>query len=192
MARRSYLPFVIGIVLSVLTGPGWQPLPAAAQGVARDGGIRVSARQSLVITVPATIHQVTCEDTQIAEAVLVSSGDPQRAQVLIHGRSPGNTQLILWTGDTGQPMPITVGAAQEQAPTAALQLVVNGFRILKVTGTLRRVAIGDEAVAGVMVLPAEKPEDRSVSLLVDGRSPGVTNLLIWTGHQVDSLKVAVH
>lgn len=191
MVRRGYFAFLIAL-LSLLTGIGsWQEQPAAAQGTLKESGIRVNARQSLVVTVPANVREVTSEDDQIAEAILVNSGDPQRAQVLIHGRTPGSTRLILWTGQTGQPMAVTVAAAQETAPAAALQLVVNGFRIIKVAGVLRRVAVGDEAVAGVMVLPAEKPEDHSVSLLIDGRSPGVTNVLIWTGRQVDSLKVAV-
>lgn len=187
--RKSWLGLALGALLALTPVAG---LAAPTAGRAQqEVGLRVAARQSLVMTLPAGVDQVSCDDTEVAEVVLVATGDQRRAQVLIHGRAAGSTRLILWSGGHGQALALTVTAPQEQAPASALQIGLNSFRIIKVTASLSRIAIGDESVAGVMVLPAEQPNERTVSLLIDGRAPGVTNILIWTPKGVDSLKVAV-
>ena len=105
MFIASYRKLICGAVIGCLGTGVLGSRPTAAAGGTRESGIRIAAHQSLVITVPAGVQQVSSDDPQVAEAVLVSSGDSQRCQVLIHGRSPGNTRLILWNGGSGQVMP---------------------------------------------------------------------------------------
>ncbi len=81
-----------GMILLVLiaapgrvdSGPAVQTTPAARE-------LRVTAGKSLVLDSPVNVIRVAVASAEVAEAVAVTP-----REVLINGKSPGETSLIVW------------------------------------------------------------------------------------------------
>jgi pilus assembly protein CpaC len=85
--------------------PGWRPLAfalaavLACSGAARAGqpsNISLQSGNSLVVRVP-DLRRIAVGDGKIAGVVSVGN-----SEVLISGRAPGQTTVILWSGSSGQ------------------------------------------------------------------------------------------
>ncbi|WP_258002208.1 type II and III secretion system protein family protein [Burkholderia sp. WAC0059] len=69
------------------------------------------------------------------------------------------------------------GAAAGAPQTIAL--AVGAQEPLAAGGNLVRVAVGDPAVADVLVIRATRPGEKGGGLLLVGKSPGTTSLMLW-------------
>ncbi|MFP6558703.1 type II and III secretion system protein family protein [Paraburkholderia sp. B3] len=59
----------------------------------------------------------------------------------------------------------------------AVELTVGEQRTLPVSGALRRIAVGDPSIADVMIVRG----DRRGGVLLVGKAPGTTNVMLWDG-----------
>ncbi len=82
------------IVLALLGG-----LPAAAGDDAPPARLAVGVGKSLVVDSPVTLERISLANAEVAEAVAVNP-----REVLINGKAPGETSLILWQRGGGRVM----------------------------------------------------------------------------------------
>ncbi len=80
-------------VLAICLG---SPLPGQAQGdlqvqAVSAGGVNVTVDRSVVIDSPSAIDRVSVANGKLADAVVISP-----REILLNGKSPGNTSLIVW------------------------------------------------------------------------------------------------
>lgn len=78
---------------------------------------------------------------------------------------------------------VATGAAAQ-----TLELAVGEQRTLAVAGALQRIAIGDPAVADVLLVRG----DRRHGVLLVGKSPGTTNVMLWEAGNATPRSIAVN
>ena len=108
-----------------------------ASGLNANGGINLMVNRSTVITTKTPYKQVHVAAPDIAEPILLEGSK----QVLINGKKPGPTQLIIWDGDGhSQVIEVVVGfdlrgldsQLKEMFPKAAVKVdIANGTIVLR-------------------------------------------------------------
>ncbi|PXX14411.1 pilus assembly protein CpaC [Paraburkholderia tropica] len=83
--------------------------------------------------------------------------------------------------------PSSAGSPDAGAPAGTVDITVGEQRTLPVTGALTRVAVGDPAVADVLVVRG----DRRGGLLLVGKGAGTTTVMLWEGGVQRSFTVNV-
>ena len=159
------------------SGPGPQPTDAAAQTEASQKWT-VTVGKSLVLDSPLPIDRVSVADPNLADAVAVNP-----REVLINGKLPGETSLIVWQNNGSrtiydlvvQVSPLKLEAAREQIarefPGEAISISMdNDTAFLRgavkdVTAAGRVVAIASTLGKTVNLLRVEAPAAESQILV---------------------------
>lgn len=77
----------------------WTALPGACADDARPGALVVSVGKSLILDTPADLRRVSVAKGDTAEALAVNP-----REVLINGKAPGETTVIIWQQDGARTM----------------------------------------------------------------------------------------
>ena len=72
----------------------WGVLPAVCASDAPTGNLSVTVGKSLILDTPSDLRRVSVANGDVAEALAVTP-----REVLINGKAPGETTVILWQQD---------------------------------------------------------------------------------------------
>jgi len=87
--------------------------------------------------------------------------------------------LLGLVGQAGAARTTNGAPTEREASRATVSLAVGEQRQIDAEGPLARVAIGDPAVADVLVMKGDENR-RAGGVLLVGKAPGATNLMVWS------------
>lgn len=145
--------------------------------------ITLSAGHSSIVTVGLDVSAVSSGDSGVVDAQVVNN-----RQVLLNAKRAGTTELVLWdpqdristyrievTAAMGETVRTAgpAGAERDGSP-GRIQFQVGQSRLIDLELAAARVVVTDPELADVQVITPRQ-------ILINGKKPGLTTLIIWTG-----------
>ncbi len=117
VARRALIATLAPIALALTAASATAVRPLAAQTTAATTQpraadvlkISLSPGRSFAVTLPAAAGKIAVTDPEVADAILISE-----REVVINGKKPGETDILLWAGTARRHYRVSVSSAPDR------------------------------------------------------------------------------